>query len=103
MLTIAMASSLTSSSTDAQVEAAYDDNASYAEDLSPTKAKAFVTAVRILLRRLASGMSKGSNSLNYDRGLLQKQLAEAQEWVLLYSADDRAGPRITRADFRSFR
>lgn len=44
--------SLTSASTLAQVEASYDDNASYAEDASVAKAKAFVTACRILLRRL---------------------------------------------------
>jgi hypothetical protein len=43
---------LTAASTLAQVEASYDNNASYAEDNSPTKAKAFVTACRFLLRRL---------------------------------------------------
>ncbi len=52
---------LTSASTDAQVEAEYDDTASYAEDLSVAKARRFVTACRILVRRYESSMTKGAN------------------------------------------
>ena len=45
-------SALSSSSTLVQVENAYDDNASYAEDESVAKCRAFLTACRILLRRM---------------------------------------------------
>ena len=40
---------LNASSTDAEVWAAYDENASYQEDDSTAKALAFITAGRILL------------------------------------------------------
>ena len=45
-------SALTSASTLTDVQNAYVDNASYAEDASIAKAKAFVTACRILLLKL---------------------------------------------------
>jgi hypothetical protein len=43
---------LNGNSTDAEVWAAYDDNASYEEHGSRTKALALVTACRVLWRRL---------------------------------------------------
>lgn len=98
-------STLTSTSTDAQVEAAYDDNASYAEDLSESKCRAFVTACRFLIRRLADSMARGANSLHYDRGMIQKELERAQEWLLVHTttSGDIPGPRVTRSDFRNCR
>ena len=50
-------STLNGSSTLAQVQAAYDDNASYAEDSSVSKCRAFLTACRILLRQTRSSSS----------------------------------------------
>ena len=94
---------LTSSSTLAEVQASYDDNASYFEDNSIAKAKAFVTACRILLRRTATQMVKGSNQVNLNVPLIEKQLEEAQEWLLARDPDFRPGPTTTRADFRNFR
>lgn len=74
-------STLTSSSTDAQVFAAYDDAASYAEDDDPAKAKLFVTAVRILLRRLPTFSAHGTARTQLSTELLQKQLERAEEWL----------------------
>ena len=45
-------STLTSASTLAQVQAAYADNASYVEDNSVAKCRAFITACTILLLKL---------------------------------------------------
>ena len=54
---------LSSNSTDAEVWAAYDDNASYEEDGSRAKALAFVTACRILRRRLPLSAGRGPQSV----------------------------------------
>ncbi len=97
--------SITSASTDAQVEAAYDDNAGFREDQDVAKAKTFVTACRILLRRLANSMGKGGAVLSYNRELIQKQLEEATAYIAQYTtdSDDIPGPRVTRVDFRGTR
>ena len=65
-------STLTSSSTIAQIEAAYTDNASYVEDNSVAKCRAFITACTILLLKLPaeSGTREGQMRLNPD--LIQK-------------------------------
>ena len=94
---------LSSSSTLAQVEAEYDNNASYAEDLDTTKCRRFITACRILIRRTASSTTKGSNSLSFPTSLLQRELEKAQRWLEAHDNDQRAGPVTTRPDFRNFR
>jgi hypothetical protein len=94
---------LTSASTDVQVWAEYDNNASYVEDNSVAKARAFITAVLILLRRTPSGMLKGSNSLNFNVEVLQRQLDEARRWLEGRDSDALPGPSVTRPDFRRFR
>jgi hypothetical protein len=71
-------SALTSTSTDAQVFAAYDDNASYAEDNSPAKARAFITACRILLRRVPKETGTREAHLTLTPDLIQKEMQAAQ-------------------------
>lgn len=78
-------STLSSASTNAQVEAAYDDNASYAEDASVTKAKAFITACRIILRRKSGRSGKSGAFVEFDRNLIRQELQAAQAYV---SAND---------------
>ena len=53
---------LNSRSTDAEVLAAYDDNASYEEDGNRGKANAFITACRILRNRLPLSAGRGSQT-----------------------------------------
>lgn len=96
-------SDLNGSSTTAAVQAAYDANASYAEDNSITKAKAFITACRILLRRTASNMVKGSNQVSLNVPVLQRELEKAQEWFEARDPDANIRPVATRVDFRNFR
>lgn len=83
-----MSSTLTSSSTPAEIEAAYIDNASYEEDSSVAKAKAFITACRIILIIRPSRTGRG-NALNleYDLELVAAQQADAQRWL---SANEEA-------------
>ena len=94
-------STLSSTSTDAQVRAAYDDNASYSEDGSLAKAKALVTAIRLLLRRqpkrFASG-GRGGEEVELDPKVLQDELRAAQSYI---AASSPTGVR--HASFANFR
>jgi hypothetical protein len=99
-------STLTSASTDTEVESAYDDNASYAEDNSLAKARAFVTACRLLIRRVPGQLGTSGHARTFDMELLQNEMTTAQEWITTHagaSGESDAGPRCTRVDFRDFR
>lgn len=90
---------LSSSSTDTEVKAAYDDNAGYAEDNSVAMAKVFVTACRILLRRLPKKGKLGArHEIELDLRAIQEELRDAKRWLL---ANDAKGVRaFSVADFR---
>jgi hypothetical protein len=100
-------SALTSTSTDAQVFAAYDDNASYAEDNSPAKARAFITACRILLRRVPKETGTREAHLTLTPDLIQKEMQAAQDWVSANpdtsGSGASSGGSVTRANFNNFR
>lgn len=98
-------STLTSASTNAEVEAAYDDNASYAEDNSSVKCQAFITACRFLLRRMFSRSATGGRAnqeLEFDVNLIQKQLEDAERWAAAYSAGSGGG-NVVVTSFENFR
>jgi hypothetical protein len=90
-------STLTSASTDAQVWAAYDDNASYEEDSSRAKALAFVTACRLLLRRRPRGITRAGISLQFDEASIREEMKQARIWLALHP-----GTAATRERFASF-
>lgn len=101
-------SSLTSSSTLAEVEAAYVDNASYAEDGSVVKAKAFITACRILLLKIPKSTGSRNGTAVYGPDLIQREMATAQAWVTANDTSDASGaatggPVVTRVSFENFR
>lgn len=73
--------SLDSKSTLDDVRAAYADNASYSEDGSVAKARAFVTACRLLIQMQPAAASKGGDSLSLDLRLLSEQIADAQRFI----------------------
>jgi hypothetical protein len=70
---------LSSNSTDAEVWAAYDDNASYEEDASRAKALSFVTACRILRRRLPLSAGRGPQTVT--REWLDAEISAAKAWL----------------------
>ena len=77
-------SDLSSASTLAEIKAAYANNASYLEDNSPAKARAFITACRMLLMRLPKRISKGGSQgeeVELDPRLLAEQIGEAQRFL----------------------
>lgn len=91
---------LSSTSTWAEVTAAYDDNASYAEDASSTKAAAFITACRVLLRRLPKRSvhgGRGGEEIEMDTRLIAEELRDAKRWLGTQSSV------VRQADFSSFR
>lgn len=98
-------SSINSTSTLAQVEAAYDDNASYAEDRDPAKCRAFITACRMLIRRYPRATASGQTHTQFSVDLLTQQLAVAEQWLEANDTQSPAasGPRVTRVSFEQFR
>ncbi len=95
-------SSLSNSSTDAEVWAAYDDNASYQEDASRSKALAFITACGILARRLPISADRDGQSIS--RESLQAQQDKADAWLAANPGSSGSGStRVRFGDFRDFR
>ncbi len=98
---------ISSTSTLAEVEAAYDDNASYEEDSSIPKCRAFQTAIRILLRRLPTESGTRETNARWDMALLSKELERAQCWQAANddgtSDNSNAAPYVKRVSFENFR
>lgn len=93
-------SALSSSSTLAEVQAAYDDNAAYAEDDSAAMAAEFVTACRILLRRLPKSVMRGaSDQVALEPEMIRQEMVAAQRWL----AGKRTGGGVVHPDFRNLR
>lgn len=98
-------SSLSSASTLTEVEAAYDDNAAYAESGSASMARAFCTACRILLRRVAKRTAHGGQwgfELEIDPRVVQQELQQAQAWLASAPAASTDGG-VKYTDFSNFR
>jgi hypothetical protein len=98
-------STLSSASTLAEIQAAYADNASYAEDASPAKARAFVTACRLLLVKLPKRASHGAGraeEIELDLALIRGELADARKWLACY-ASAAAGGAAVSFDLSGFR
>jgi hypothetical protein len=95
-------STLSSSSNDAQVVAAYDDNASYEEDGCRAKADSFITACRILRNRLP--LSAGRGSQTFTRESLQAEIEAAQRWKDAHPATTGSGSgRVRYVSMENFR
>lgn len=98
-------STLSSASSLADVEAAYDDNASYEEDQSTSKALAFRTACRILFRMLPKRAVKGERGeeeIELDLGLIAKELERVESWLAANPVTSAAS-RTKYVDFSGFR
>jgi len=93
---------LSSNSTDAEVWAAYDDTASYEEEASRAKALAFVTACRILRRRLPLSAGRGPQSVT--RESLDAEIVAAQQWLDANPATTGSGSgRVRYLSMENFR
>jgi len=96
---------LDSSSSDAEILAAYQDNACYEEEGNVTKAKAFLTACRCLLlilpKRAAHG-GRGAEEIELSTDLIQQQLADCRQWLALHDTSNHP-PRVRHLSLESFR
>ncbi len=97
-------STLSSASTRAEIKDAIKDNASYREDSSLTKAKAFVTAVTMWLfespKRTAMA---GGEELELDLQVLSVELAAAKAYLQQKASQTSAGNALQFGSFSSFR
>lgn len=94
-------STLSSASSDAEVRAAYDDNAAYAETGDVAAARKFATACVILLRREPESSGRGSSSLSLDKQSLRDELARARRFIAARA--NGGGNRSRRLSFENFR
>ncbi|OHB82787.1 MAG: hypothetical protein A2V98_25835 [Planctomycetes bacterium RBG_16_64_12] len=95
--------SLSGASTLAEVLAAYDDTASYAEDSNVAKAATFVTACRILLRRLpkrAAHGGRGAEEIEIDPVVLRDEMRAAQKWLDARNLTNTPARAFSFANFR---
>ncbi len=88
-------SSLNADSTNEEVWDSYDDNSSFEEDSSVAKARAFITAANILLRRRPLRSVVGSTDMQFDAKSVQDQLAYARQYVA-NNATSSTGTRPSR-------
>lgn len=99
-------STLSSASSLDEIKAAYADNASYVEDDSTSKARAFVTACRLLLlrmpRRTVHG-GRGSEELELQPELIQGELQRAETWLAARPAAGGGNPSVLHVSLASFR
>ena len=94
-------STLDSTSTRPEVQAAYDNNASYEEDNSPAKCRAFITACRFLVRLTAQFVSaSGSEQVGMDVKLIEGQLRDAKKWL---TVNDTSRPAATQMSLENYR
>lgn len=96
---------LSSTSTLAEVQAAYDDNCSYDLDGSAEKCRQFIQAARILLRRRAEETANGTSRTRDDYHKIQGELKKAEAW---WAANDTTsssgqGSSVLFPSFQTFR
>jgi hypothetical protein len=86
--------SLTSTSTDAEVWAAFDDNADYEATGSRAEATAFRTAIRYLMRRRPTAIGRDSRNVTLES--LQSLYEDAQAWLDTHPATSGTNSGRTR-------
>lgn len=97
--------SLSSTSTYAEIKAAFVNNASYRSDSTGAKCDAFIEACEILSAmpaRMRIGAASGAGQeIEFDAEVLQKKIELAEQWRAA-NVHPTAG-RTTYGDFSSFR
>lgn len=96
---------LDSSSTYAEVEAAYRDNASYDVQNNVEMARFFIDACRQLLERMRARMKTGEGEVEQESDAIQKMLDNALTWLSRNdsSSTTRAKSSVVHLDFRQYR
>lgn len=82
---------LTSSSTLAEIEAAYEDNCLYDVDNDTTEARLFIQACRYLMRRYPQQQNEGDASIRFPLEQIEEQEKDAVSWLAQNDSDLRPG------------
>ena len=85
------------------LETAIETNASWEEDGSLSKAKAFVTAVRRYLMRYPNSSSNQSSSMSFDFNVIQSQLLLAKQYIALNDTASASNTRVRFFDASGYR
>ena len=90
-----------------ELNALWDDNSSWFEDKSVTKANAIVTIGTIMLRRVPKrarhgGGGGGGEELERDPENIRSAMEKAEAFVQA-SGSGTSGPRVKHPDFREYR
>ncbi len=93
---------LDSTATYSQVEDSYLDNASYIEDNSVTKAKAFVTACTMLIFLMPKQMGQDGKSITNSIEEVQQQKEKATQF-LNDNDEDLHGDRVTLGGMNNYK
>ena len=96
-------STLSSASSTAQILASYYDNASYEEDASVSKAKAFITACRFLILKFPKKAKEGGGSeTEIDPSQIAREQAHARAWLSTVGNASTNGS-VKYSSFENFR
>lgn len=96
-------STLSSASTLTEIKAAYLDNASYQEDADLAKARAFITACRMLLLKLPQRAAQGDGvEVQLDVRMIQTEMNATKRWIA-NSAAGSIGGGVRVASFQNLR
>lgn len=96
-------STLSATSSLDDIKAAYLDNASYAEDDSVPKAKAFVTACRFLVLLTPTRSAASGSSVDLDVGLIKQEMDAASAWLEAKGEGVRRGRSVRHFSMENFR
>lgn len=93
-----------STTTEAELKAAFRDNASYEEDASVAKARAMVTICMVMLERGIRRWKDGDQEQEFSPEILLKMKEDAARWANANdtTAANRQG-RVTYTSFENFR
>ncbi|KPK71193.1 MAG: hypothetical protein AMJ84_06520 [Acidithiobacillales bacterium SM23_46] len=93
-----------STSTTADIEAAYLDNCGYEEDASIVKAQRFITACRAMLRRGGlTGFRVGAQSSTYSPEQLERQILRAKQFIASEATPANGGAGARAFSFAEYR
>jgi len=97
-------SDITGTTTFAELAAIYRANASYAEDNSISKARAFVSACNALLLDLPSRTTsgRGGHEIEFDVGQISAARDKAQVWINA-NESNATRPRVRHVDLSNYR
>ena len=94
---------LDSTSTDAEITAAYMDNCGYREDDSATMAAAFVTACTAMMVRGISRFQHGEEGMHFSLEDLRALIKDAQAFVREKGGVSAGGAGALHANLQNFR